>query len=182
MVKVSLGGMLIERVRIDDDSYTGTIEKVSDVYDTTDYNGKAIEKVCFDIRVQTEKHGKVLLPLFMSAVVSDAGESNAKYRNSRLFDLLKLAGKIEDFSKLQPELVASGLNEEASNMSFASFLRKVFMGKQVKLLTKTAQPEQGDPYSIVSEVLKFPEDTDDAKEGTLEEDSAVVEECVEKEG
>ena len=156
MVKICLGEKRSERVKVKDGTYNGVIEHVSEVYATTDYQGRPAEKICLDIRVQSQAHGKVLLPLFMTAVVSDAGKAkHTKYSNSRLYDLLTMADKLTDFLAFQPELDADGLGEEARNKLFASFLRKALEGIEVELVTKTVQPQQGEPYSIVSEVIRI---------------------------
>ena len=156
MVKESLDKIkAFERALVEDDSYIGEIKNVSEVYATTNYVGKDVEKVRFDVEIETEGKEKVILPLFMNATISDAGENNNKYRNSRLYDFLVQGDQMKNYMKIRDAIFKEGLQPEESNAIFVDFLRKVFKGKKVKALTKTVVPSKGDDYSVISEVLKF---------------------------
>ena len=74
MVSENLGEREFERYVLEDDMYTGEIETISDIYESTNYNGKTVEKLRFGIGLESKEHGRVVLPLFMTATVSDAGE------------------------------------------------------------------------------------------------------------
>ena len=155
MVKENLGELKIERFLVPVDSYVGVIKEVSEVYATTNYNGKDVEKIRLDIEIETEKEGKVILPLFMTATISDAGENNSKYRNSRLYDLLVQGKQFGNYEKMRDTIFKEGLAPEESNKLFVDFLRKIFMGKKVKVLTKTVKPSKGEDYSVIADVMKF---------------------------
>ena len=83
-------GTHIERVLVDNGTYDGRMVGVSDVYAATDFNGKEVEKLRID--VETDKG---ILPYFVAAVISDAGERNQGYRNSNLYGVLVKADVLD---------------------------------------------------------------------------------------
>ncbi|MBD3180727.1 hypothetical protein GF312_00440, partial [Candidatus Poribacteria bacterium] len=108
MVKENLGEMKFERALVDDDSYMGQIREISEVYATTNYTGKDVEKIRLDIEIEMENKEKATLPLFMTATISDAGENNSKYRNSRLYDLLVRSEQLDNYMKMRDTIFKEG--------------------------------------------------------------------------
>lgn len=155
MVKERIGEQKFQRVKVDDDAYVGVVVGAN-IFQTTGYNGSDVEKVRFDIEIETtEDKEKVQIPLFMTATISDAGLYNARYRNSALYDLLELSQKLDDYFKVRDSIFADGLSNEEQNKVFVDFIRQAFERCIFKVLTKTVKPVNGEPYSVVNEVIKF---------------------------
>ena len=156
MVKVNLGQQIeFVRVLVANDSYDGTIVEISDVYTGSDLDGKPQEKLC--IFVETDSGIK--LPKFVSAIISAAGEYNSKRNNSALYDLLKASGNLKQFVDASVDFIGADRTEEQSNTLFAELLRQLFIGKRVKVTTKTATPKgDGEKYSRIGEIIRFLDD------------------------
>lgn len=150
MVKENLGVFQIERHQVDDESYNGEIVGVSEIYETKDFNGQPVEKLHIDINV---KDG-INLPFYLAAVVSDAGENTSRYRNSKLYDLLKAADVFDRYQNVRKKIFASD-SAVHQNRALHEFLRSVLMGKKVKVITKTIEPENGESYSVVDTIVQF---------------------------
>ena len=151
MVKENLNGNQIEHVLIDDSTYDGEIIAVSDIYDANDLNGKETEKLRIGIRTSS---GDVL-PHFMTAIVSNAGERNPKYRNSKLYDLLSSAGALDIYNEGRDDILQDRFSPTQQNNLFVSFLRKVLVGRAVQIVTKTVTSASGEKYSVVDQMLGF---------------------------
>ena len=154
MVRESLGQIQFERVHLDDDTYSGKIAEISDVYEATTPTGKRVEKVRIDIKTE----GGDLIPQFLTATVSDAGEHNKKYSNSKLYDLLKKADALDAYEKVREEVFKEGLDPEIQNARFVGFLRQELVDRDVKVTTKTVTPESGEQYSV-AEIMRFLDQT-----------------------
>jgi len=151
MVKINLGKFETERAIVDDDSYEAKVVGVSDVYEAMDYNGKSVEKIRFDFELLSGEK----IPYFVSAVISDASEHNAKYKNSKLYDIMVQADALDDFQTVCGETFTEDQDAAQQNAVFVDFLRSILVNRRVKVLTKAVNPKSGDPYSVVDSVLKF---------------------------
>lgn len=155
-MKVNIGERKFERAAIEDDTYSGEISEVVN-FETTDYNGKPTEKVRVEItldKAQTDGN-EVVLPLFVSANISDAGEHSDTHNNSKLYDLLVASGNKEALQKVYDEVAGKNLSADEQSTVFLGLLHKVLVGNRVKVLSKTVTPTKGDDYSVVDKIVKF---------------------------
>ena len=150
MVLEKMGQMQIERVHVDDDTYSGKIVEISDIYEATNPAGRRVEKI--RIGIKTDEGD--LIPQFLTATVSDAGEHSRKYSNSKLYDLMKRADVLDAYEKVREEVFKEGLDPAVQNARFVGFLRQELVGREVKVTTKTVTPESGELYSV-AEILRF---------------------------
>jgi hypothetical protein len=166
MVKENLNGNQIEHVLVDNGTYDGEIVAVSDIYEAKDLNGNETEKLRFSIRIGDGE----ILPHFMTAIVSNAGERNQKYRNSKLYDLLSSAGVLDIYNDERDSMLNESFPPAQQNRLFISFLRKVLVGRSVQIVTKTVTSATGEQYSVVDQTLDFIDTS--IKEETIETNAA----------
>lgn len=169
-MKINLGEKTFERPVIDNDTYPAVLCGISDVFQTTNLNGKSVEKIRIDFSVDgSREEGRgCTLPYFVSAVISDAGERSDQHRNSKLFDLLVNFGVINRFKECSKDFTIPSVTPAQQNEQLITFLRDNLLGREAKILSKTITPKNGDPYSVVDRIVKV-ETKSEPEEITIED-------------
>lgn len=132
-------------VLLDDDTYAGKIV-ACELVEVPNYEGTGTSnKIVFSIKL-VEVEGEPEIPLYANPVVKKAGGTKG-YSNSKLYDLLEASGELEnargDSSVLE---TFEGLH---------AWLESALVGRECKVLSRTANKGKENAYSVVERVIKF---------------------------
>ncbi len=133
-----------EKVRVADDSYKGQFMSC-ELVELPSFDKKSkVKKLVFSIAlVDVEDRPEV--SLYANTVISKASKKG--FNNSKLFDLLELAGELPK---------AMGSESELENLlGLKTWFETVFVGKSCKVLTRTVNKGEESQYSCVDRVLSF---------------------------
>jgi len=132
-------------------AYEGIIIEISEIYTqiklkkSQEDPDKEESRVTFTIKMKDDKEEDKNLPLFCAFKVS---KGFGTYSNSKLYDLLDVAGLLEDAQK-----VAKSSSEDQ-----LKFLRDNLIGKNVRFIVKTVRKGTPEQYSVVKEITWMPKD------------------------
>lgn len=133
-------GKDFERVTLEDKSrHTATLEDCR-VQEVPDYDtGRPTEKLIIDWKID----GK-LVPMWVNPRVS---KGSGRFSNSKLYDVLNILGKLDDFAKRY------GDESEIANGELASFMVEL---KGTKAEVEVTNAKRGTPeeYSTIGDIIK----------------------------
>ena len=130
---------------VDVDTYPGEI-KACELVELPAYEGKGtVKKLVFSIAL--EGTAKVTeIPLFVNPVIKKSS-GTVGYSNSKLYDLLVAADELENAKANHAGLETyEGLH---------AWCEMVFVGRRVKVLTRTTNLGKENAYSVVDKVIRF---------------------------
>jgi hypothetical protein len=160
-----------ERHIVADDVYTGVIDEISPPK-LTEFEGVGKNKTILNISIDNkEKTKKIPLLYWLTLAVTKGGQN---FSPSNAYKLLEKSGDIENFrayyaEKKSPE--DDSLNDEA----LVDFLKMVWLGRSVRIVTVCKKSGSGVEYSAVKDLLNFlpidgteAADSEPAEEATVE--------------
>lgn len=158
MVSISFDGLGLkkfDRAFLSPDAYIGTIKRFSEIFKTKAFNDntKEVEKLVVTLEVVSDKN-TLEVPYFVSASVKHSAKKEG-FSDSKLYTFLEMSGKLNEFKTFWESTKAT--SEEQKNAEFVSWLTQHMCGMKVKFMPKTVAPAEGSKYSVVSEIINFPD-------------------------
>lgn len=160
MPKINLTGNITSdkpKIVVPNDTWDAEIKGVSDIMDVAKYEKpeETEEKLTLDVELSLNDGRKVILPMFLSAVISKGGSSAKKnYNNSKLYNILDMAGQLKGVEKIAEE-IGKMTDENLKRNLFVDFLRKVLISKKCRATTKIVNKGTPDEYSRIAEIARF---------------------------
>jgi len=100
-------------------------------------------KLVFKVQVLDE--GNVEIPLFVKPKINRI--TTLGFSNSKLYDILDLAGVLDSVSERKEELKVLG--------NLLMFLEEKLVGKSIRFASKNSRKGKPDEYSVVGEIYEF---------------------------
>jgi len=136
------------KIWIPDGVYKSDIIKVSDEIGTEGFGGEPRESIVITHRVYDKKKQPYEVPQFVNAIVS---KGTGDYKNSQLYDILELAGKVKEFYKEY-----DGLDKEVDLEKWVlDYFRGFLLEKPCEVQVKTIKKNTPEKYSAVHKILKL---------------------------
>jgi len=148
-----------------DDSYEGTITKVSDPITTKPFaeGEKSQTKVIIECTIPQGDRESAVLQLWTTLVVSKGGttKSGETYSNSKLYDILdkaNLIGELEKFVEVEGDDDGNLADEK-----LVSFMRSFLINRTGKIDVETRKRLDGERYSIARSIKRFTDIVENVK-------------------
>ena len=137
-----------QKVLIPEGTYKSDIIKISDEVGTEDFNGEPRESIIITHKVYDKKKNAHEISQFVNAIVS---KGTGDYKNSALYDILELAGRVEEFYK-----EFNGHNKSDDLDKFVlDYFRGFLLDRPCEVQVKTIKKNTPDKYSVVHKITKL---------------------------
>ena len=141
-----------KRFFLEPDSYEAEIISVSDVFESYNpFNGKNESKfsLTFSIKKGDEE---MLFPYFLRTKIVHSAKKKG-YSDSKLYTLLNRAGVLEKVKEHWDNI--KDKDPETRDKELLEYIRSLLLGRRCKVVLRTINPEEGEKYIVVSEIIRF---------------------------
>ena len=173
------------KVKLEEDTYSGVISRISDILTVPDFSGGDSEKIVFDLTCDDAKDkdgNPAVLTFWCTAKVhkGNVDKTGRKFSDSKLYETLEKANlmeKLNDFGSV----FESYETDEEKNRAFTKFLRDYLLDAKCRFIIKNRTSKEGEEYSTVDRFTKIEanvvtesaEEPAEAEEESIEEPDSV---------